>query len=57
MKKKAPSFAWIMVILSVIAVLLGVAVFYWLLQYEPVRTLAETSSLALLATNHIGMLL
>lgn len=57
MKKKAPSFAWIMVILSVIAVLLGVAVFYWLLQYEPVRTLAETSSLALLAANHIGMLL
>lgn len=45
-------FAWIMILLSIIAVLMGVVVFYWLLQYEPVRS-TELASTSLLFEFHI----
>lgn len=45
-KNKISRFAWVMAILSIIAVLLGVSVFYWLLQYEPVRSTGNLSALA-----------
>jgi len=36
-----------MIILSIIAVLLGVGVFYWLSQFEPLPTSYSSSSLVL----------
>jgi len=55
MKNKTSRFAWVMVILSTIAVLLGVAVFYWLLQYKPVRTTALSTTALVVIYHHKGM--
>ena len=54
-KKKISQFAWVMAILSVIAVLLGVAVFYWLMETKPARTLALSVNTPMVVCKHKAM--
>jgi len=54
-KKGISRFAYIMVMLSVIAVLLGVGVFYWLMQFETTRSASAWSKPVVQIDQHLKM--